>query len=109
MSFLRLLPQISVPSIEPRGFDEPFLAEQFVDRVKARLAEMQRALQSMNNWLWLRFSIPLNHFRGSRRLCQSGTRHARRTGTGDRKGVHVAGSSIIDTGPGLDRIDSLRR
>jgi len=43
MSFLRLLPQISVPSIEPRGLDESFLAEQFVDRLKARLIEMQRA------------------------------------------------------------------
>ena len=41
MSFLRLLPQISVPPIEPRGFDESFLAEQFVDRLEARLAEIQ--------------------------------------------------------------------
>ncbi|MBU6480436.1 MAG: hypothetical protein KGS09_07830 [Nitrospirae bacterium] len=44
MSFLRLLPRISVPPIEPRGFDESFLAEQFVDRLKTRLAEMQRDL-----------------------------------------------------------------
>ena len=44
MSFLRLLSQISVPPIEPRGLDESFLAEQFVDRFKARLAEMQRDL-----------------------------------------------------------------
>jgi hypothetical protein len=42
MSFLRLLLQISVPPIEPRGLDESFLAEQFVDRPKARLAGMQR-------------------------------------------------------------------
>lgn len=44
MSFLRLLPQISVPSIEPRGLDEGFPAEQFVGRLKERLAEMQRDL-----------------------------------------------------------------
>jgi hypothetical protein len=44
MSFLRLLPQISVPAIEPRGLDEPFQAEQFVDRLRTRLAEMQRDL-----------------------------------------------------------------
>lgn len=44
MSSLRLLPQIGVPPIEPRGLDESFLAEQFVDRLKARLAEMQRDL-----------------------------------------------------------------
>ena len=44
MSFLRLLSQISVPPIEPRGLDESFLAEKFVDRFKARLAEMQRDL-----------------------------------------------------------------
>ena len=42
MSFLRLLSQISVPTIEPRGIGESFLVEQFVDRLKARLAEMQR-------------------------------------------------------------------
>jgi hypothetical protein len=44
MSFLRLLPKISVPPIKPRGIDESFLAEQFVDQLKARLAEMQRDL-----------------------------------------------------------------
>jgi len=44
MSFLRLLPQINVPPIKPRGLDETFLAEQFVNRLKTRLAEMQRDL-----------------------------------------------------------------
>jgi hypothetical protein len=44
MSFLRLLPQISVPPIDPRGLDESFQAKQFVDRLKARLIEMQRDL-----------------------------------------------------------------
>ena len=44
MGFLRLLPQISVPPIEPRGLDESFLTEQFVDRFKACLAEMPRDL-----------------------------------------------------------------
>lgn len=33
MSFLRLLSQISVFPIEPRGIDESFLVEQFVDRL----------------------------------------------------------------------------
>jgi hypothetical protein len=44
MGFLRLLPQISVPAIEPQGSDELFHAEQFVGRLKTRLAEMQRDL-----------------------------------------------------------------
>ena len=44
MSFLRLLSQIRVPPIEPRGLDESFQAEQFVDRPKACLAGMQRDL-----------------------------------------------------------------
>jgi hypothetical protein len=44
MSFLRLLPQISVPAIEPRGSDELCQAKQFVDQLKARLAEMRRDL-----------------------------------------------------------------
>jgi hypothetical protein len=34
MSFLRLLSQIRIPLIEPRGLDESFVAEQFVDRPK---------------------------------------------------------------------------
>jgi len=44
MSFLRLLPQISGPLIDPKGLDESFLAEQFVGQLKARLTEMQREL-----------------------------------------------------------------
>jgi hypothetical protein len=48
-----------------------------------------------------------SHFCGSRGLCQSGTCHAWRQGAGEREGLHVAGSSIIDTGLGLDRIDSI--
>jgi hypothetical protein len=42
MSFLRLLPQVSVPPIEPRSIDKPFLVEQFIGRLKAHLAKMQR-------------------------------------------------------------------
>ena len=49
MGFLRLLPQISVPPIEPRGLDESFLTEQFVDQFKARLAEMQHDLAEYDN------------------------------------------------------------
>lgn len=41
MSFLRLLSQMSVPPIEPRGIDKPFLVEQFIGRLKAHLAQMQ--------------------------------------------------------------------
>ena len=41
MSFLRLLSQISVPPIEPRGIDKPFLVEQFIGWLKAHLAQMQ--------------------------------------------------------------------
>ena len=42
MISLRRLPQIGVPPIEPRGLDESFVAEQFVDRFKARLAEHEQ-------------------------------------------------------------------
>ena len=55
MSFLRLLPQISVPPIEPRGIDESFLAQQFLDRLKACLQRCSVTLQSMKNWTWLRY------------------------------------------------------
>lgn len=44
MSFLDLLPQISIPPMEARGVDDPALAWQFADRLKNRLAEMQRGL-----------------------------------------------------------------
>jgi hypothetical protein len=44
MGFLRLLPQISVPTNKPRGSDELFQAEEFVGQLKTRLAEMQRDL-----------------------------------------------------------------
>ena len=62
MSFLRLFPQISVSPIEPRGLDESFLAEQFVDRFKARLAKMQRDLAEHDNWTCLRFSLSVKLF-----------------------------------------------
>jgi hypothetical protein len=67
MSFLRLLPQISVPAIEPRGLGESFQAEQFVGRLKTRLAEMQRDLAEHEQldvvaFLWS------SHFRGSHGL-----------------------------------------
>ncbi len=109
MSFLRLLPQISVPPIEPRGLDESFLAKQFVDRLNARLAEMQRDLAEHEELDVVGVSpFRSSHFCGSRGLCQSGTCHAWRQGAGEREGLHAAGPSIIDTGLGLDRIDSLR-
>lgn len=44
MSFMGLIPQISIPPIEPRGLDDPIFAERFVDRLKARLLDMQREL-----------------------------------------------------------------
>jgi hypothetical protein len=44
MSFMGLIPQINIPPIEPRGLDEPHVAERFVDRLKARLLDMQREL-----------------------------------------------------------------
>jgi hypothetical protein len=44
MGFLRLLPQISVPTNNPRGSDELIQAEEFVGQLKTRLAEMQRNL-----------------------------------------------------------------
>ena len=62
MSFLRLLPQISALPIEPKGLDESFLVEQFVDRFKAHLAEMQRDLAEHDNWTCLRFSLPVKLF-----------------------------------------------
>ena len=62
MSFPRLFPQISVPPIEPRGLDESFLAEQFVDRFKARLVKMQCDLAEHDNWTCLRFSLPVKLF-----------------------------------------------
>ena len=66
MSFLRLLPKISVPRIEPGGLDESFLAEQCVDRPKHALKRCSVILQSMNNRMWLRFSLPVEPF-----LCKS--------------------------------------
>jgi hypothetical protein len=44
MKFPGVLSQISVPPIELRGVDDPLLAERFVDRLKARLLDMQREL-----------------------------------------------------------------
>jgi hypothetical protein len=108
MSFLRLLPQISVPPIEPRGIDESFLAQQFLDRLKACLAEMQRDLAEHEKLDVVALSpFRSSHFCGSRGLCRSGTCHTWRQEAGEREGLHVAGSSIIDTGLGLDRFTSL--
>lgn len=45
MSFLSLLPQISIPSMEAKGVDDPTVARRFVDRLKSRLAEMQKELE----------------------------------------------------------------
>jgi hypothetical protein len=45
MSFLSLLPQISIPPMEAKGVDDPTVAKRFVDRLKGRLAEMQKELE----------------------------------------------------------------
>jgi len=103
MIFLRLLPQINVPPIEPRGLDESFLAEQFVDRLKTRLAEMQHDLAEHEQPDVVAVSsFRSSHFRGSRGLCQSGARHTSRPGAGEREIMHVARSSIIAASIGLD-------
>lgn len=44
MSFLGLVPDSSVASIEPRGGNEFISAEQFVERLHVRLQEMERTL-----------------------------------------------------------------
>lgn len=44
MSFLDLLPQISIPPIEAGGVDDPRLAQRFADRLKSRLEDMQKEL-----------------------------------------------------------------
>ncbi|MFO0706054.1 MAG: hypothetical protein U0412_04290 [Nitrospira sp.] len=44
MSFLDLLPQISIPPMDATGVDDPRLAQRFADRLKSRLADMQKEL-----------------------------------------------------------------
>jgi len=44
MSLLGLVPKISVPPIETRTIDEPMSAEQFVQRLRDRLQDMERGL-----------------------------------------------------------------
>lgn len=45
MSLLRLLPQISIPAMETKGVDDPSGARRFIDRLKSRLADMQKELE----------------------------------------------------------------
>ncbi|TKS60953.1 MAG: hypothetical protein EWM72_00940 [Nitrospira sp.] len=45
MSFLNLLPQISIPPMEAIGVDDPTVARRFADRLKSRLTEMQKELE----------------------------------------------------------------
>jgi hypothetical protein len=45
MSFLDRLPQFSIPPMEAKGVDDPTVAKRFVDRLKSRLAEMQKELE----------------------------------------------------------------
>jgi hypothetical protein len=45
MNFLDLLPQISIPPMEAKGVDDPSVAKRFADRLKHRLAEMQKELE----------------------------------------------------------------
>ena len=74
MGVLRLLPQFNLPPIKPRGIDESFLAEQFVDRLKARFAEIQGDLAGDEELDVVTVSpFRSSHFYGSRGLCQSGT------------------------------------
>jgi hypothetical protein len=65
----------------------------------------------MKNWTWLRYlpsgqaiSVEVVGYADPALVTLGG----REQGAGEREGLHVAGSSIIDTGLGLDRIDSLR-
>jgi hypothetical protein len=44
MNWLNVLPQISIPPMEARGVDDPTVAKRFTDRLKNRLAEMQKEL-----------------------------------------------------------------
>jgi len=44
MSFLGLVPDSSVASLEPRGGNELISAEQFVERLHLRLQDMERTL-----------------------------------------------------------------
>jgi hypothetical protein len=45
MSLIRLLPQISIPPMEARGVDDPTVARRFADRLRGRVAEMQKELE----------------------------------------------------------------
>lgn len=45
MGLMRLLPQISIPPMDVRGMDDPTVAGRFTDRLKSRLAEMQKELK----------------------------------------------------------------
>ena len=44
MSFLDLLPQISIPPMNTTGVDDSNLAQRFADRLKSRLEEMHKAV-----------------------------------------------------------------
>ena len=109
MSFLRRLPQISVPAIEPRGLDEEFLDEQYVDRLKTCLVEMQRDLAEHEQLDVVAFlpsgqaiSVEVMGYDHPALITLQGKEQE------SWKVCTLLGSSIIDTGLGLDRIDSLR-
>jgi hypothetical protein len=44
MSFLDLLPQISIPPMNATGADDSRLAQRFADRLKSRLEDMEKEL-----------------------------------------------------------------
>ena len=44
MSFLDLLPQISIPPMNATGVDDSRLAQRFADRLKSRLEDMEKEL-----------------------------------------------------------------
>lgn len=45
MSLLSLLPQISIPPMDGKGVDDSALAQRFAERLRRRLAEMQKELE----------------------------------------------------------------
>ena len=44
MSFLDLLPQISIPPMNATGVDDSRLAQRFADRLKSRIEDRQKEL-----------------------------------------------------------------
>ncbi len=45
MSLISLLPQISIPPMDAKGHDDATVARRFADRLKSRLADLQKELE----------------------------------------------------------------